>query len=1394
MASANAELTVQAAPGDVVYVGPRPFETGEKLYGRDREASELLSLLIAERIVLLHSPSGAGKTSVVQALLLPEIRDEGFVVPESADENRRGKPLVIRVNNPRPSGAPQGCNRYALSAMLSLEEHRAEAQRRSPELLAGMDLDAYLRSEFAVSAQGSAKQPPLLLVFDQFEEVLTLDPTDRPAKEAFFKQLGTALCDRTRWALFATRDDFVAALEPYRNQIPTGLSVNYRLDFLSERQARDAIVEPAREAGAEFVDKLVVKLLEELRLVRVQQPDGTFKEELGPSVEPVQLQVVCRRLWQGRKDPARVTLDDLEAIKGDQGVGIDVVLADYYAVTVSDAALAGKIDERVVREWFGRQLIVAGIRRPALKGDESAFGINAQCLAVLDKAFLIRSEPRGGAFWYELAHDRLIVPVLKNNERWRVDHLNEFQLQAERWEQRKRPSELLVRGELLSKGESWDAATPDGKKTQAEKDFLNACRETVSQERKKGQFLRTMVILGTAVVVFGSLSLFYKQQSNLSYRESEFNKKQSDFNKKEAARFEDEGKKESQRRKEAELEGLVLQTQGKSQPDGHSAVADALKVMETASSSNIDSHAAEGLLRTAMASIGWEQLPLSEKPIAAAGNSPSGTRAEEKPVTAAAFSPDGRWLAVGRPATIVLWKIDQHGRLSRPSFPKVDSFGGPSGRVSTEISALSFSPDDRHLVVGFGDGCFEILVPETPGARPMTLKRVAHHSAVREIVVSSDSKWFTTVALDGTAMLWSFDAFERVQDLTTIGNSVVTSLAFTPFPKRMYFGTTDGMIHSLNLVSNPPEIDRHRLISDEVTSKPVTALAVHPSAKMMAVAWSGGYTGFQTLYMDPSSREAQGFAEVIGAANNLVKNEKTPNPNSVASLDFSDDGRWLVSLNRDHQMQLWAVTNDSKLRVQETFSDIVLPLQSVKFEPTRMTSRQTKWLLGEVGDGTVLLWDLSAPKNVPRALRGHKGPLTVTSFDPRGKWLLTSCFDGTNRLWDIERLADKKSSAEPRVFLHDSPILNGAFSTAQNKNRIATFTEHGELREFDLDTRKDRSNLVLDSAVLPSSINRSCLAYSGDGDSLLLIATSDMQGSNDAIVWRPSSDEIVRSEIPYGIMFPNTTPYEAMKHFVGWGDYTLSADSRFLAAFDPTKNPVVVDLSAPKTPRAIRVRVFDKAPPFESSPTLELSPDGKYLVVAQKDLGVKLWGLQSSEGKTVLLGEASIPWQDTEKPVPLPGATEIEIYSAIRSFSISALACSNDGKSLAAASDSLVWLWERSGDQSFKPPTALRGHTDRVSVLLFTRDGSSLVSGSDDSTVRVWQIKPTPKLSAFVPLIGHKGPITSAALNRDGNYLLTTSTDGTARLWALDRDTLLSRAREMEAESAKALTDKPLRY
>ena len=137
------------------YVGPRAFHYGEKLYGRDREVMELLDLLIAERIVLLYSPSGAGKTSLIQAALIPELEQEDFqVLP------------VMRVNLESPTVGQVGnsSNRYVLSLLLSLEEALPADQQTPLAELADMTLADYLNRRPRVADEPDTQ----VLIFDQF--------------------------------------------------------------------------------------------------------------------------------------------------------------------------------------------------------------------------------------------------------------------------------------------------------------------------------------------------------------------------------------------------------------------------------------------------------------------------------------------------------------------------------------------------------------------------------------------------------------------------------------------------------------------------------------------------------------------------------------------------------------------------------------------------------------------------------------------------------------------------------------------------------------------------------------------------------------------------------------------------------------------------------------------------------------------------------------------------------------------------------------------------------------------------------------------------------------------------------------------------------------------------
>ena len=157
------------------YVGPRPFRRGQLLPNREQQAQELADLLVAERVVLLHAPSGAGKTSLIQAALLPLL--DGDAPSESTAAFGSSTFRVagpVRVGNPAPVGA-EG-NRYIRSVALQLLGDTVQYPGELDRLTLAEVLDRALPR----SRRGQLR----LFVIDQLEEVLTLDPTDWAAKSS----------------------------------------------------------------------------------------------------------------------------------------------------------------------------------------------------------------------------------------------------------------------------------------------------------------------------------------------------------------------------------------------------------------------------------------------------------------------------------------------------------------------------------------------------------------------------------------------------------------------------------------------------------------------------------------------------------------------------------------------------------------------------------------------------------------------------------------------------------------------------------------------------------------------------------------------------------------------------------------------------------------------------------------------------------------------------------------------------------------------------------------------------------------------------------------------------------------------------------------------------------
>lgn len=451
------------------YVGPRAFREGELLFGRDREVRELVSMLIADRIVLLYSPSGAGKTSLIQARLVKALEEEDL----------RVLPLLRVSAAPRPEDAHlcRNANRYLMGTFLSLDPNRPVAEL--VQLTLGGLLDRL--------AEESGDDRSQVLIFDQFEEILTLDPADQEKKREFFEAVGVALRDHQRWALFSMREDYVGALEPYVGALPSRLRTMFRLDLLSPAAASLAIREPARCQGVDFKQAAADLLIEDLRTMLVQRPDGASEKRSGPHVEPVQLQVVCHRLWSRLPEGAvSIEADQIDPKGGD----VDAALAEYYAEWVGRIAKEDRVRERAIRDWFESALLTEhGTRGQVMLTPKESQGLDNETIqALVKEAHLVRAESRRGSTWFELAHDRLIGPVQASNAVWRERNLDDLQRSALAWGHRGLRSEaLLLSDRVLESAEAW---AQSHKLTDLEKEFLEASRKARAEAEKEKELRR----------------------------------------------------------------------------------------------------------------------------------------------------------------------------------------------------------------------------------------------------------------------------------------------------------------------------------------------------------------------------------------------------------------------------------------------------------------------------------------------------------------------------------------------------------------------------------------------------------------------------------------------------------------------------------------------------------------------------------------------------------------------------------------------------------------------------------------------------------------------------------------------------------------------------------------
>jgi len=177
---------------------PLPKRSRATSSGRDEEARQLAGLVIAHRAVLLYAQSGAGKTSLLRAKVIPALRDDVGVTVLT----------IRRISADLPPGtdASQVVNIYVAGALLNLEGPRAarEPLAGTGAVPAGTFSDA-LRP-YLTSDDGG----PVLLILDQFEELFTSHPEQYEARAGFFRELSECLAEHAGLSLLISmREDHI---------------------------------------------------------------------------------------------------------------------------------------------------------------------------------------------------------------------------------------------------------------------------------------------------------------------------------------------------------------------------------------------------------------------------------------------------------------------------------------------------------------------------------------------------------------------------------------------------------------------------------------------------------------------------------------------------------------------------------------------------------------------------------------------------------------------------------------------------------------------------------------------------------------------------------------------------------------------------------------------------------------------------------------------------------------------------------------------------------------------------------------------------------------------------------------------------------------------------------
>ncbi len=374
-------------------------ETRGYFHGREEEAAELGRRVQRKLLTILFGQSGLGKTSILQAGLVPRLRPEGFC------------PVYVRLDyDPHSPPPAEQIKRAVFRAT-----EAAGTWTQSGSAVSGETLWEFLhhREDVLKDAEGRTLIP--ILIFDQFEEIFTLAQTDdagRKRAQEFLADLADLVENRPPAALetridrdeadaakfdfaradyrilISLREDYLAHLEGLKGQMPSVTQNRMRLARMTGTQAIAAVCRPAPHLVTETVAAAIVRFV-------AGGADLSHAE-----VEPSLLSLICRELNNTRlaRGHAEISADLLAGSR-------DTILSEFYERVLADQPDGVRMfieDEMLTDSGFRESVAEERVR----KGFAAA-GAKPDALAALVDRRLLRVEDRLDMRRVEITHDVL---------------------------------------------------------------------------------------------------------------------------------------------------------------------------------------------------------------------------------------------------------------------------------------------------------------------------------------------------------------------------------------------------------------------------------------------------------------------------------------------------------------------------------------------------------------------------------------------------------------------------------------------------------------------------------------------------------------------------------------------------------------------------------------------------------------------------------------------------------------------------------------------------------------------------------------------------------------------------------------------------------------------------